>query len=232
MLRDQIADGEYTVGDQLPTEKEIGEAFGVSRVTVRRALRELAAEGLLERQPGRGTFLKELPVVDRRNSDRRLIGLRALLAEWTCRNGTIWRKGRARASKVVRRELGLNAGGEAAFFVKICSDTKGPDCGMKRYFHSATLPFLDDDLLSAVDFDAALARKVKGTVEISRCWIESILAEPRMVMILGVPVGSPLLSIWYTTTVDKEIFCVSQMLIPGNSVGIEAELWPLASPAP
>jgi hypothetical protein len=44
-------------GDRLPTETELSASAGVSIVTVRRALAELAAEGIIRREQGRGTFL-------------------------------------------------------------------------------------------------------------------------------------------------------------------------------
>jgi len=45
-------------GAQLPSERELTEALGVSRNVVREALRTLVAEGYIEKDPGRGAFLK------------------------------------------------------------------------------------------------------------------------------------------------------------------------------
>ena len=56
-LRRSIQAGDYQVHDRIPSEKELGERFDVSRVTVRRALQELTAEGLLEKHQGKGTFV-------------------------------------------------------------------------------------------------------------------------------------------------------------------------------
>lgn len=56
-LRHQIAEQRYREGAQLPTEEELSRMFGVSRITVRAALDRLAAEGLLRRERGRGTFI-------------------------------------------------------------------------------------------------------------------------------------------------------------------------------
>jgi GntR family transcriptional regulator len=55
ILRDRIASGRYAEGTVLPSEFELTEVFGVSRITAKRALDELATEGLVERVRGRGT---------------------------------------------------------------------------------------------------------------------------------------------------------------------------------
>jgi len=55
----EIADGEYRPGDQLPTEDQLLRRFGVSRITVRRAIQNLIQRGLLEIRRGRGTFVLE-----------------------------------------------------------------------------------------------------------------------------------------------------------------------------
>jgi len=56
-LRVQIEGGVYKPGDRLPSEKSLVRRYGHSRVTVRRALRELAQEGFIEAKQGRGTFV-------------------------------------------------------------------------------------------------------------------------------------------------------------------------------
>ncbi len=56
-LRSQILSGEFAPGFQLMTEAELSAAFGVSRITVRRAVLDLAADGLVERIAGKGTFV-------------------------------------------------------------------------------------------------------------------------------------------------------------------------------
>jgi GntR family transcriptional regulator len=53
VLREQLAEGRYAGG--LPGELALAGHFGVARITVRKALGQLAAEGLIDRSPGRGT---------------------------------------------------------------------------------------------------------------------------------------------------------------------------------
>jgi len=55
-LREQIMDGTYPPGSQLPTEATLCADFQVSRITVVRALSELENEGLIERVQGKGTI--------------------------------------------------------------------------------------------------------------------------------------------------------------------------------
>jgi GntR family transcriptional regulator len=55
-LRSQLAQMEP--GDPIPAEAELGEKFRASRITVRRAVEDLVAEGLLTRHQGRGTFVQ------------------------------------------------------------------------------------------------------------------------------------------------------------------------------
>jgi len=53
----EIAQGEYSPGDQLPTEDALLQRFQVSRITVRRAIQNLVSRGLLEIRRGLGTFV-------------------------------------------------------------------------------------------------------------------------------------------------------------------------------
>jgi GntR family transcriptional regulator len=55
ILRNKILDRVFAVGDLLPSEDETSQTFGVSRITAKRALNELANEGLVVRERGRGT---------------------------------------------------------------------------------------------------------------------------------------------------------------------------------
>jgi GntR family transcriptional regulator len=56
-LRDSIASGKYGPGDKIPTEPELSECYGVSRITARQAVEHLVREGLVARKQGKGTFV-------------------------------------------------------------------------------------------------------------------------------------------------------------------------------
>jgi len=59
VLHDEIGRGALGAGDALPTEQSLCDQFGVSRITVRRALADLAEAGLIERRHGIGSFVTE-----------------------------------------------------------------------------------------------------------------------------------------------------------------------------
>jgi GntR family transcriptional regulator len=59
VLHDEIDRGVLAPGDALPSEQALCDEFGVSRITVRRALADLAAAGYIERRQGVGSFVRE-----------------------------------------------------------------------------------------------------------------------------------------------------------------------------
>ncbi|KXT76547.1 GntR family transcriptional regulator [Streptococcus sp. DD12] len=56
-LRDEIDKGEWRIGSRLPSERDLADDFGVSRMTMRQAIGLLVDEGLLERRRGSGTYV-------------------------------------------------------------------------------------------------------------------------------------------------------------------------------
>ncbi|KAA2266201.1 GntR family transcriptional regulator [Solihabitans fulvus] len=86
ILREHIRQGQLPPGEQLPSEAELIEYYGVARMTVREAIRELRGEGLVVAMHGKGVFVRSAPPVRRLASDRfarrhRKEGKAAFLAE-------------------------------------------------------------------------------------------------------------------------------------------------------
>jgi len=85
-LRRAIQRGDLEPGGRVPSEAELIEHYGVARMTVRQAVAELKAEGLVIAEHGRGVFVRSRPTVRRLASDRfarrhRQAGKAAFLAE-------------------------------------------------------------------------------------------------------------------------------------------------------
>lgn len=70
MLREGIISGQLEAGARLPSEAALIEHFGVARMTVRQAVQELRAEGLVISEHGRGVFVRPAPPIRRLASDR------------------------------------------------------------------------------------------------------------------------------------------------------------------
>ena len=107
-LRQRIQSGEWKTDDRLPSEHELIDAHGVSRITVRQALADLAAEGLIVRVHGKGSFVAPAPV---RQELSRLQGLAEALGGQgrTVRTQVLsWRSARPPAAEAA--VLGLAAG--------------------------------------------------------------------------------------------------------------------------
>ncbi|MEU3421432.1 GntR family transcriptional regulator [Streptomyces murinus] len=69
-LREAIDRGRFREGEKLPSEAELVEHFGVSRMTVRNSFSILQGEGLVHAEHGRGVFVRPRPPVRRLASDR------------------------------------------------------------------------------------------------------------------------------------------------------------------
>ena len=58
LLKNRLNSAIYNIGDLLPSEKELAELYDVSRNTLRKALKTLEEEGMIERRHGSGTYLR------------------------------------------------------------------------------------------------------------------------------------------------------------------------------
>jgi len=114
-LRARILDGRLAPGAKLPSEAELTEAHGVSRITVRQALAALQNEGLIVKLHGKGAFVSQPRAAQNLN---RLQGLNeALAAEHHALSSKrlVWREVKATAS--VARQLRI-ATGEAVYHLQ------------------------------------------------------------------------------------------------------------------
>ena len=118
-LRDLITGGELAPGDGLPSERELMERYGAARGTVRQAVNQLKAEGLIQVEHGRGSFVRPHPPVRRVFSDRfarrhRDAGKAAFLAEIESEGRApeveMLRLGRGKAPPDVAARLELDEG--------------------------------------------------------------------------------------------------------------------------
>lgn len=58
-VKQRIVTGRYAPGERVPSEKELADEYGVSRITSKKALEMMAGEGLIVRKPGKGSFVAD-----------------------------------------------------------------------------------------------------------------------------------------------------------------------------
>ena len=59
ILRERIRQGEWKPGDLIPSERELSETYGISRMTARQAVTDLVNDGVFYREQGKGTFVSQ-----------------------------------------------------------------------------------------------------------------------------------------------------------------------------
>lgn len=108
-LRQKMFSGEYGIGTRIPTEMELCQKYGVSRITVRRAIQDLVEEGVLERLRGHGTYVS-VPkhVIGQSAACKR--GFSSFADEGTPTSRIVLEKGMVNADASVSSWLGIPLG--------------------------------------------------------------------------------------------------------------------------
>lgn len=144
-LRERIAS--LHPGDRLPSDAELCAEFGVSRMTARHAMQRLAEEGLIRREPGRGTFVARPPAHRRTN---RLV---TFTQEMT-------RAGRTPSSRLLTRVIRPSTAAEAA---DLAIPERQPVVHLRRLRLADDLPIaLESTVLLADTADAVMTADLAG----------------------------------------------------------------------
>lgn len=131
-LRRQILDGTYQVHERLPSENEMMSVFGVSRITIRQALRDLHNEGLVFSAQGKGTFVSKPKAVQ---NVQRLEGFgEAMAAQGYEASARVLSIQQLKAPKAVAAALDLQPGDEAVEVKRVRYLNRSPVCIENSYF--------------------------------------------------------------------------------------------------
>jgi len=203
ILRQAFA--KYERGDRVPSEIELAAQFGVSRVTLQRALAQLVDDGIVVRLQGKGTFYAG---EGKKGGAQAISG--ALESLMIYENGASAKVlGKSVLKEVapdVRRQLALEPGDEVVSFKRVVLVDAEPlayivnylprDIGMKLYDEDEALTFRPIAYLLRERHGISLARADQT--------IDAVLAEPEVAGALDFPIGSPLLRIERTLFARKE----------------------------
>nr|PZN38214.1 MAG: phosphonate metabolism transcriptional regulator PhnF [Bacillota bacterium] len=189
-LLEQIEAGHLKAGDRIPSERELTEQFQVSRMTVRQALRELEAQGYLERVQGKGTYVS-IPKVE-----QPLLALTSFTEDMHRRGMTpgsvLLRAGTIPAGRRCARALGISETEPVVRLERLRLADGKPMALEVTHLPADLCPgILDADLtgslyqLLAERYGVVLARATQT--------LEAVSATGREARLLGVREGAPLL---------------------------------------
>ena len=191
LLRAEIHSGRFAPGALLPGEKDLTEHLGLSRITVKRALNELAAQGLVARQRGRGTsvtYNPAAPVVS--GSFENLIDSLKLMGLSTSVRLVLVEE--RPASEAIADLLGVPHGAVVQRAIRV-RQIEG-----ESFSHLVTHVPLD--VARKFDPSALAFRPLLQLLEEAgfRCseaeqWITAVSASPEIARALGIAPGAPLL---------------------------------------
>jgi GntR family transcriptional regulator len=177
------------VGTPAPSERELVARFGVARMTVRQAMDALVAEGLLERVPGRGTFVRERKAeVGQLRGFTEEMTRRGLLAE----SQTLVAR-REKAGPGVARALVVTEGDAVIHWKRLRRADAVPMCIEDAYLSEVLIPgFLQTGMPTSL-YDALEQRGLRPT------WAEDSVqagaATDEEATLLEIEPGSPVLRV-------------------------------------
>jgi GntR family transcriptional regulator len=177
-------------GSPAPSERELVQHFGVARMTVRQALDALVSEGLLERVPGRGTFVAhaKVDVQMRLSSYTEEMGRRGMKPE----SRTLLARMES-AGPGVARALEIGEGDKVVHWQRLRLADGIPMCVEDAYLSESIVPkFLDQSLPSSLYVDLHRRDLLPTWGEDS---VSASLARPEEAELLAIREGDPVLSI-------------------------------------
>jgi GntR family transcriptional regulator len=193
VLREQIRRGEITAEVTLPGEQELARRFNVSRITVKRALNELAAEGLVTRHRGRGTIVARGPTIPLvKGSFDTLIGSLKIMGLET--EVELLEVSDMAADGWVAMHLDLADGAQVQRATRLRKLQGEPFSHLVTFVPLEIARRYSIEELGSTPLLTLLERAGAAAFEAEQ-WITAAAAEPQIASTLGVPPASPLLKI-------------------------------------
>lgn len=194
LLRDEIFGGAHAPGALLPAEQRLADRFGVSRVTVRRALDALVGEGLIEKRVGAGAQVTARAGLTEpiRADIGSLIPQLVEMGEAT--TVRLLSFSYLSAPDTVARAMGYPNGLHAQKAVRVRMVRGEPFSHLTTYVPEAiACNYSESDLATTPLF--RLLERSGVRVEAAHQSVSAALASPQIAQVLGIAVGSALLSI-------------------------------------
>jgi GntR family histidine utilization transcriptional repressor len=208
----EIADGRWKVGDMIPSEQSLLTQFGVSRMTVNRAVRELAAEHVLTRRQGAGTFVAQeqsrAPLLEIKNiADD-------ILARGHRHRSSVQLLESCNSSDLMARQFALAPQQLLFHSVIVHFDNAIPIQVEECWVNPACAPdYLRQDFSVTTPGDYLSA---SAPLQDADCRIEALAAPHEIADLLAMPLGAPCLVLCKSIRSNGQLVSIATMWHPGH----------------
>jgi GntR family transcriptional regulator, histidine utilization repressor len=211
-IRQRIGSSEWKPGDTVPSEAALMQQFGISRMTVNRALRELATEGLVTRVQGSGTRVAQLHRISSRLTIRDIH--EEVVERGHEHSSRVLLACKERASAAIAESFGLRTGAPIFHTVLVHMENAVPIQYEDRYVNPAAAPdYLDTDFSHTSPTLHLLQHAPLTEASYS---IEACLPTSEEAKQLGIKRGEPCLVMMRRTVSGGHVASVARLLYPGT----------------
>ena len=221
-LKQELTRGRWPPGALMPSEAELVARFGVSRMTVNRALRELATEGFVERVQGVGTFAAQLHRISSTLTIRDLH--EEIVARGHRHESQVHLARAERAPAELAQRLDLPEGGEVFHSVIVHRENGAPIQCEDRYVNPACAPeYLDVDFSQTTPTNYLLSVAPLSEAHYS---IEASAPTALEARLLGIGRNDPCLVVVRRTMSRGRPVTIARLVHPGSRYALEGRFQP------
>jgi GntR family transcriptional regulator len=203
-LREKIS--EWDEGEMIPSEKELCEMYSVSRITVRRAIKNLVQDGWLDRIQGKGTFVTK-PTFRREHRERLVREIKGFFEDMSSRGFDVGSEVlESKITDPTQKNLGpfrLPTDGMVFALVRLRFVNGQPHHIVYTYLPVKRFPGIETYDFSQGSLYSILRREYGATLKRARYLAEASIVTEREIKLLGIEPGSPMLVI-YSTVYNEE----------------------------
>jgi GntR family transcriptional regulator len=197
VLTKGIQEGKYPPGTKLPSEEQLAREMGISRVTLREALRALSEDGILARRHGSGTFIRDkkaMPVQDLST----ILSISTMFKKAGLEHQVLKADHRRMpASQRIAGKLQIQAGEEVWEVERLRAIGGKPALYSFDYFPAGLVPAGEEERIKDYLFATYyfLSEVCNQEIERGKCVLKPVLADERLQEIMKLPRNTPLMYI-------------------------------------
>lgn len=222
-LLEPIEHGRWQAGHQLPNEATLATSFGVSKITVRQALQELATMGYVRREQGRGTFVLK-PKLEK--GPRELTSFTEEMRRHKLRASShVISSAVVGADGRIAERLEVDEG-ERVLVVRRLRSADGDPMGVQTaHLPVALVPALDGSGLENASLYEVLRTRYGLTPSKARETYSAVAADPATAALLGIHTGAPVLAVERVAMLDDgRPFEFAESIMRGDRYSINLDL--------